>query len=61
MKRIKTVIVLALILVGFTTALIWLWNKNQENPVKFTTESPKTETVVLKLLQQEVLFQKKKF
>ena len=48
MKRIKTVIVLALILVGFTTALIWLWNKNQENPVKFSTESPKIETVVLK-------------
>ncbi len=48
MKRIKTVVVLVLIVVGFTTALIWLWNKNQESPVKFSTENPKTETVVLK-------------
>ena len=48
MKRTKTVIVLVLIVVVFGAALFYLWQKNQEDPVKDTSESPTEETIVVK-------------
>lgn len=48
MKRTKTVILLLLIVVVFGGALYYLWQKNQENPVKYTTESPSEQTIVVK-------------
>jgi len=48
MKRTKTVILLILIVVVFGAALIYLWQKNQENPITYTTESPTTETITVK-------------
>jgi HlyD family secretion protein len=48
MKRTKTVIILVLIVAVFATALIYLWRKNQENPVTYTTETPVEKTIVVK-------------
>ncbi len=48
MKRTKTIIVLTLIVVLFTAALYYLWKKNQEDPVKYTSEEPTEETIVVK-------------
>ncbi|MBR9846721.1 MAG: efflux RND transporter periplasmic adaptor subunit [Algicola sp.] len=48
MKRTKTVILLLLIVVVFTAALYYLWQKNQEDPVTFTSEAPSEQTIVVK-------------
>ncbi len=48
MKRIKTIIVLATIVIAFSVALFYLWKKNQEDPVTYTTESPEQQTITLK-------------
>ncbi|OBX25682.1 HlyD family secretion protein [Gelidibacter algens] len=48
MKRTKTVIILGLIVAVFATALIYLWQKNQENPITYTTETPVEKTIVVK-------------
>ncbi|NRA93294.1 MAG: biotin/lipoyl-binding protein, partial [Psychroserpens sp.] len=48
MKRTKTLITLLLIVVVFAVALFYLWQKNQEDPVKYTTEVPSQETIVVK-------------
>lgn len=48
MKRTKTVIILGLIVAVFAIALIYLWQKNRENPVTYTTESPVERTIVVK-------------
>ncbi|WP_299122219.1 HlyD family efflux transporter periplasmic adaptor subunit [uncultured Winogradskyella sp.] len=48
MKRTKTVIALILIVVVFGAALYYLWDKNQENPITYTTESPTEETIIVK-------------
>lgn len=48
MKRTKTIIILALIVIVFTAALYYLWKKNQEDPVTYTTESPTEQTIVVK-------------
>jgi HlyD family secretion protein len=48
MKRTKTVILLILIVVVFGGALYYLWQKNQEDPVKYTSESPSEQTIVVK-------------
>jgi len=48
MKRTKTVILLLLIVVVFGSALYYLWQKNQEDPVKYTSESPSEQTIVVK-------------
>ncbi|MFD1062308.1 efflux RND transporter periplasmic adaptor subunit [Winogradskyella litorisediminis] len=47
MKRTTTVIVLLAIVLLFAVALYYLWGKNQENPVTFTTQSPTTQTIVV--------------
>ncbi|MDT0557704.1 HlyD family efflux transporter periplasmic adaptor subunit [Ichthyenterobacterium sp. W332] len=48
MKRTKTIIFLLLIVVIFGSALYYLWSKNQEDPVKYTSESPSEQTIVVK-------------
>ncbi|WP_411766732.1 efflux RND transporter periplasmic adaptor subunit [Winogradskyella sp. A3E31] len=47
MKRTRTIIILILIVLTFTVALYYLWQKNQEDPVTYTTEQPTTQTIVL--------------
>lgn len=47
MKRTTTVIVLVAIVLIFAVALYYLWDKNQENPVTYTTQSATTETIVV--------------
>ncbi|NRB59939.1 MAG: efflux RND transporter periplasmic adaptor subunit [Winogradskyella sp.] len=48
MKRTTTIIVLALIVIVFGAALYYLWSKNQEDPVRYTTEKASKETIVVK-------------
>lgn len=48
MKRTTTLIVLILIVVVFGGALYYLWDKNQEDPVTYTTEKASKETIVVK-------------
>ena len=47
MKRTKTVIILITIVVVFVVALGYLWQKNQEDPIKYTTDGPSNETIVV--------------
>lgn len=48
MKRTTTVIVLVLIVAVFGIALFYLWKKNQEDPITYTTESPVEQTITVK-------------
>ena len=48
MKRTKTVILLVLIVLVFGAALFYLWKKNQEDPITYTSESPTEQTIVVK-------------
>ncbi len=46
MKKTITVIVLVLIVAVFAYAIFYLYQKDQEPPVKFATETPTTETII---------------
>lgn len=46
MKRVFTVIILLVIVVGFGWALYYVYQKNQEDPVVYKTEKPSTQTIV---------------
>ncbi|MEE3227247.1 MAG: biotin/lipoyl-binding protein, partial [Bacteroidota bacterium] len=48
MKKSVTIVVLAVIAVIFIGSLYYLYQKNQEDPVVYTTESPSTQTIVKK-------------
>jgi HlyD family secretion protein len=48
MKRTKTLIILFVIVAAFATALIYLWQKNAEDPITYTTESPSEQTIIVK-------------
>ena len=48
MKRTKTVIALVVIVAVFGAALFYLWQKNQEDPINYTTEEPTEQTIVVK-------------
>ena len=50
MKRTRTVIILILIVVAFTTALIYLWGKNQEDPITYRSETPTNKDIVVQTL-----------
>jgi HlyD family secretion protein len=50
MKRTTTVITLIVIVAAFTTALIYLWGKNQEDPITYTTENASMQTIILKTM-----------
>lgn len=48
MKRTKTIILLLLIVILFGAALSYLWSKNQEDPIKYTSEGLSEQTIVVK-------------
>ena len=48
MKKAITIIVLAIITVTFVGALYYLYQKNQEDPVTYKTETPETRTIIKK-------------
>ncbi len=48
MKRTKTIIILIAIIIAFSAALYYLWKKNQEDPISYTTAEPSKETIVVK-------------
>ena len=48
MKRTKTVILLVLIVLVFGASLFYLWQKNSEDPITYTSESPTEQTIVVK-------------
>ncbi|QNK77302.1 efflux RND transporter periplasmic adaptor subunit [Winogradskyella sp. PAMC22761] len=48
MKRTKTVIILIAIVALFGISLFYLWQKNQEDPITYTLESPTVETIIVK-------------
>ncbi|SDR67257.1 HlyD family secretion protein [Formosa sp. Hel1_31_208] len=50
MKRTTTVIILIVIVASFTTALIYLWQKNQEDPITYTTQMASNQTIVVKTM-----------
>lgn len=50
MKRTTTVIVLVIIVLSFVTALIYLWKKNQEDPITYTTDKALTKSIVVKTM-----------
>ena len=50
MKKVVTIIVLLVIVALFGGSLFYLYQKNQENPEIFKTESPTTQTIVKKTM-----------
>ena len=48
MKKSVTIIILAVIAITFVGALYYLYQKNQEDPVVYTTETPTKETIIKK-------------
>lgn len=47
MKRTTTVVLLIIIVLVFTGALYYLWDKNQENPVTYTTQSASKQNIMV--------------
>ena len=50
MKRTTTIITLIVIVAAFSTALIYLWQKNQEDPITYATQLPSNQTIVVKTM-----------
>lgn len=50
MKRTSTVILLIVIVGAFAASLIYLWQKNQEDPVVYQTEQPSQQTIVVQTM-----------
>lgn len=48
MKKSVTIIILAVIAITFIGALYYLYQKNQEDPIVYTTQQPSTETIIKK-------------
>jgi len=48
MKKIVTIIILVLITFTFVGALYYLYQKNQEDPIVYETETPSVQTIVKK-------------
>ena len=46
MKKAITFIILVLIVITFAGALYYLYQKNQEDPVVYTSENPTTQTII---------------
>ncbi|NNC46519.1 MAG: efflux RND transporter periplasmic adaptor subunit [Winogradskyella sp.] len=47
MKRTRTVIILVVIIVAFASALYYLWQKNQEDPITYATQQASKKTIVV--------------
>ncbi|TXE18018.1 efflux RND transporter periplasmic adaptor subunit [Psychroserpens burtonensis] len=50
MKRTTTVIILLVIVAAFASALIYLWQKNQEDPITYATQMASNQTIVVKTM-----------
>ena len=48
MKKTGTIITLVAIVVLFGGAMYWLWAKNAEDPVVYTSEAPSQQNIVKK-------------
>jgi len=48
MKRTKTIIVLAFIVIAFSVSLFYLWQKNQEDPTSYITDVASEQTITVK-------------
>ena len=48
MKKKATIGTLIAIVIFFTVAMYWLYTKNQEDPIVYTTQTPTTETIINK-------------
>lgn len=48
MKRTKTIVILVVIALFFTVSMFWLYSKNMEDPVVYSTEKPVIGTVIKK-------------
>ena len=48
MKKSVTIVILAVIAIVFIGSLYYLYQKNQEDPVVYTTETPSKQTIVKK-------------
>lgn len=48
MKRTKTIIILAIIALLFITSMYWLYSKNMEDPIIYSTEKPVMGSIVKK-------------
>lgn len=48
MKKTVTVVILVVIAITFVGALYYLYQKNQENPVVYATETPSIQTIIKK-------------
>lgn len=48
MKKTVTIVILVSIALLFGLAMYWLWAKNAEDPITYTTDDPTTETIVKK-------------
>ncbi len=48
MKRTRTIIILITIVVFFAASMFWLYSKNMEDPIVYSTETPSMGTIVKK-------------
>src|SRR5690554_470057 len=46
MKRTKTIVALVVIVLFFAISMFWLYSKNMEDPVVYTTEKPTISSIV---------------
>lgn len=61
MKRVGTIITLAVIVILFIVGIRYIYLKDQKDPVVYQTQNPTTETIIKKQWLPEVSCQKKKF
>jgi HlyD family secretion protein len=50
MKRTTTVIILLVIVAAFASALIYLWQKNHEDPITYATQMASNQTIVVRTM-----------
>ncbi|MEM9077220.1 MAG: efflux RND transporter periplasmic adaptor subunit [Bacteroidota bacterium] len=48
MKKSVTIIILAVIVIAFSSSMYYLYKKDQENPIEYETEKAKKQTIVKK-------------
>lgn len=48
MKKSVTIVILVVLLITFTSAMYYLYQKNAEDPVVFETDTPTTQTIIKK-------------
>ncbi|WP_339695370.1 efflux RND transporter periplasmic adaptor subunit [uncultured Marixanthomonas sp.] len=48
MKKTGTIVILVGIVLLFSVAMFWLWQKNAEDPIVYETQSPTTDSIIKK-------------